>query len=105
MNRQQFSNLLQASKHGFILGVFISFCFYVVIRIMFFEFRLSFAEEVSNVAKTLLIGGVMISLGIIFFLSLEMIIRYFSNLKVRLSKPIMVRSAVIAVLVLVAAVA
>lgn len=100
MKRNQLLHLVTASKKGFLLGVVASLCFYAVIRIMFFEFSLSFSEEVINVVKIVLIGGLIIAGGFVAFLCLEILIRFISRFNFRVSEGSMIRIVAVIVLVI-----
>ena len=64
----------QLLKAGFVAGVFVSFFIYLVMRIIFYEFRFSVQEELLNLAGIVGTGGIVCCLQVLLLLLIEYVI-------------------------------
>ena len=74
--------MTQAFRTGFPVGAMLALFVYAFARILFYEFTFTAWEEIVNFLQIIAAGGLMVSLAIISFLSLEMGLQFLMNLSV-----------------------
>lgn len=74
--------ITQAFRTGFPVGAMLALFVYAFARILFYEFTFTAWEEIVNFLQIIVAGGLMVSMVIIAFLSLEMGLHFVMNIKV-----------------------
>ena len=65
------SYILKVAAKSFVVGAVICLCFYTVIRVMFWDFQFSFAEEARNLFTIVSRGGLMFAGAAVIYILFE----------------------------------